>query len=242
MEALFTTDMKCQSCLSKVAPWLDGEPVVEDWEADLTDSRKLLRIQLTDLAHSQQVVETVAKAGFSASLVDKNLEPETDTPFKLSTYKPLLLVLTYVLGATILAESIHGDFQWHRAMSDFMGFFFLGFAFFKLLNIEGFTNAFATYDIIAKRSRIYALLYPGIEVTLGLSFVTETFLFTANLTTVVIMALGLVGVVSAVRQKRPIQCACLGNIFNLPMSAVTIVENSVMLVMAAAMLVLGTFG
>lgn len=239
MEAVFSTNMKCQSCLSKVAAVLDGEPGVQTWDADLSDSRKLLRVQLDESADTQEVIDAVDRAGFSAKILDESKDFETtDKPaFAISTYKPLLLVLAYVVGATVFAESLHASFDWQRAMSYFMGFFFLGFAFFKLLNIEGFSDAFATYDIIARHSRLYALLYPWIEVTLGLLFVTSTFLLAANLVTAIIMAVGLIGVISAVRQKRAIQCACLGTVFNLPMSVVTIIENSVMLVMAGMMLV-----
>ena len=58
----------------------------------------------------------------------------------------------------------------------------------------------------------------------------------ANILTAVIMSVGLIGVIAAVRKKQTIQCACLGTAFNLPMSVVTIIENSVMLAMALAML------
>ena len=122
-------------------------------------------------------------------------------------------------------------------MTYFMGFFFLGFAFFKLLNISKFADAFSTYDIVAKRSRIYALAYPWIEVGLGLMFITGTWLLAANVITAAVMSVGLIGVISAVRKKQAIQCACLGTAFNLPMSVVTIIENSVMIAMAIAMLV-----
>ncbi|QEG35816.1 heavy-metal-associated domain-containing protein [Bythopirellula goksoeyrii] len=239
MEAVFSTNMKCESCLSKVAAVLDGAPGVQKWNADLSDSRKLLRVQLDESADTQQVIDAVDRAGFSAKILDESKEVEIpDKPaFTISSYKPLLLVLVYVVGATVLTESLHASFAWQRAMSYFMGFFFLGFAFFKLLNIEGFADAFATYDIIARHSRLYSLIYPWIEVTLGLLFVTSTYLFAANLATAIIMAVGLIGVISAVRQKRAIQCACLGTVFNLPMSVVTIVENSVMVAMAGLMLV-----
>jgi len=99
-----------------------------------------------------------------------------------------------------------------------------------------FADAFSAYDIVAKRSRRYALLYPRIEVGLGLLFVTGTWLLAAKFATAIVMSIGLVGVVAAVRKKPTIQCACLGTAFNLPRSVVTIIENSVMIVMALAML------
>ena len=46
------------------------------------------------------------------------------------------------------------------------------------------------------------------------------------------------GVIQAVANKTQIQCACLGTVFKLPMSTVTIVEDVGMVLMAAAMLAL----
>jgi hypothetical protein len=39
--------------------------------------------------------------------------------------------------------------------------------------------------------------------------------------------------------KQTIQCACLGDVFNLPMTTVTIIEDLAMVVMAAVMLAMG---
>ena len=50
------------------------------------------------------------------------------------------------------------------------------------------------------------------------------------------MFVGLIGVSKSVIQKSKIQCACLGTVFNLPMSYITIIENGIMLSMALFML------
>ena len=240
MEAVFTTNLRCESCLQAIGPLLDSEPGIEKWAVDLADKRKFLTVDVAKAQQTSRVVEILEQAGYSASLVQDSPEQEekSSDAFSLSTYKPLLLVVTYVLGATLLAESIHGNLQWARAMSYFMGFFFLGFAFFKLLDIPSFADAFATYDIIAKRSRGYALLYPWIEVGLGLLFVAGIAPLLTNVVTAIVMTTGLVGVVAALRKKQTIQCACLGTAFNLPMSVVTVVENSVMIAMALSMLLM----
>lgn len=247
MEAVFSTDLRCEKCLRTIGPVLDAERGVRDWEADLADPRKLLRVQLDALDQVPQVQELLTEAGYSSTLLSefeaaepKSIEHQSPeaSGVSLASYKPLLLVVAYVLGATVLAESIHGEFDWRRAMSYFMGFFFLGFAFFKLLGVTAFADAFSTYDIIAKRSRGYALAYPYIELALGLLFVTRTSPVLASALTAVVMGVGLVGVVAAVRKKQAIQCACLGTVFNLPMTVVTIVENSTMIAMAVVMLVL----
>ncbi len=245
MQATFTTSMTCGSCVSKVKPYLDSDTSIQSWKADLKDPRKLLRLELADNAQSDSIAKLIEKAGFAATLIDEtpvavqSVEAaDNKQRFQLGTYKPLFIVVSYIIGVSVLFELSQESWLWERFMSNFMGFFFLAFAFFKLLDISKFADAFATYDIIARRSRAYALAYPWIELSLGLLFVTRTMPLLSNLATAIIMSIGLVGVVSAVRKKQAIQCACLGTAFNLPMSMVTIVENSVMIVMAIAMLLM----
>ncbi|MEQ8847188.1 MauE/DoxX family redox-associated membrane protein [Botrimarina sp.] len=265
MDATYSTSMKCQSCLTKVGPKLDAEPTVERWSADLDDQRKLLRVSTANGADPDVVVGLLDEAGFSAQRIDgaQPADPsttaqtteadggptrqeshhhagageESPSALRLANYKPLALVLAYVLGAAGLTEAAHPGFDPMRAMSYFMGYFFIGFAFFKLLDIPAFADAFGRYDIVAKRSRAYALWYPWIELGLGLLYVSLAAPVVANTLTIVVMLVGLVGVVRTVRSGQTIQCACLGTVFNLPMSVVTIVENSAMALMAAGMLV-----
>ena len=59
-----------------------------------------------------------------------------------------------------------------------------------------------------------------------------------HLVTILVMGFSAVGVIQAVANKTQIQCACLGTVFKLPMSTVTIVEDVGMVLMAAAMLAL----
>ncbi|NCU04658.1 MAG: heavy-metal-associated domain-containing protein, partial [Chitinophagaceae bacterium] len=42
----------------------------------------------------------------------------------------------------------------------------------------------------------------------------------------------------SVLNKRKIRCACLGAVFNLPMSTITIIEDGLMIIMSIAMLFL----
>jgi hypothetical protein len=246
MQQTYETNLRCQKCLATIGPLLDAEEGVLDWSVDLDVATKPLTVELAAAADGDRVVELLAGAGYKATPVNRTHGQSTDATqpvssdaeksFELSNYKPLLLAIAYVVGATAVAESIHGSFDWPRAMNYFMGFFFLGFAFFKLLDIPAFADSFSSYDVVAKRSRAYALAYPWIELALGVLFVSGTLPIVANGVTAAIMGVGLVGVAGAVFRKQTIQCACLGTVFNLPMSVVTIVENSVMLAMAIAML------
>lgn len=239
MKLTLKTNLNCQKCVSSVRPLLDSQSEIRSWNVDTSLPDKLLTIEASPELDSAVVVDLVRQAGYIAQPIGGEspglpvVDPETSRkPFVWSTYRPLALVLTYVAGLTLLLEYLQAGIDPHRAMRAFMGFFFLGFAFFKLLDVGKFADAFSTYDIVAKRSRAYAVGYPWIEVCLGLAFLLNVTPIVTNLATVALMGVGLVGVVAAVRKRQAIQCACLGTAFNLPMSVVTIVENSAMITMA----------
>jgi hypothetical protein len=46
-------------------------------------------------------------------------------------------------------------------------------------------------------------------------------------------------VIQSLLNKRKIRCACLGTVFNLPMSTVTLVEDGLMVAMAAFAILAG---
>lgn len=190
--------------------------------------------------HGQQTVvhgavkNTVATAQF-ADLPNATIAADLAEP-SATTYKPLLIILGYLLGITALVEFRAGSFDPMRAMGVFMAGFFLTFSFFKLLDIPGFASSYRMYDVVAKRWPTYGTVYPFIELLLGIAYLTAWNPLVTNLFTLVVMGISLVGVVQSVLDKRKIRCACLGSVFNLPMTTVTIVEDSLMIVMAAAML------
>src|SRR5262249_5779920 len=146
-------------------------------------------------------------------------------------------ILLYLLAVVGVIEWSHGGFVWERAMTHFMAGFFLAFSFFKLLNLSAFADSYSMYDIVAQRSRAYALAYPFIELGLGLAYLSQGQPFAVNLVTLIVMGVSAVGVVQSLMSKRKIRCACLGAVFNLPMSTVTLVEDLLMAGMAAWMLV-----
>lgn len=238
MNATFETNMKCESCYKKVESIFDNLSGVVKWESDLSHPNKLLKVAVTDETLTEEIINSLADVGIDAKL-RRDSTNSNSTPFQLSKYKPLFLILVYVVGVSFLFEYAGNDWSWISFSRKFMGFFFFAFAFFKLLDVSKFADAFAMYDLLAMRSRIYGLAYPWVEVSLGIMFVTGTFLFAANLITITIMSFGLIGVMSAVRKKQSIQCACLGTVFDLPMSRITIIENSAMIICALVMLVNG---
>ena len=154
-------------------------------------------------------------------------------------FTPLVLIL---LGIAVLSAAkyfLTGGSGIRDAMIDFMGMFFVIFGGFKLLDVKGFADAYATYDLIARKSRIYALAYPFIEVALGVAFLGRWNVRPMNWVTLIIMSVGSVGVAKALAKKQKIQCACLGTKIKLPMTKVTLIEDVTMALMALVMLTFG---
>lgn len=156
----------------------------------------------------------------------------------IGTYKPLIIIISFITGVTLLAQYPFTDFSWMLWMRHFMAGFFLVFAFFKLLNIEGFANSYQMYDIVAAKWRPWGYIYPFVELSLGILYLINIAPFTTNLVTVIVLGISSIGVIKSNLDKRKIKCACLGDVFNLPMSTVTIIEDLTMVAMAAVMLFL----
>jgi hypothetical protein len=153
------------------------------------------------------------------------------------TYKPILLIFGYILGITLLIETYHDGFNWSNWMNNFMAGFFLVFSFFKMLNLKGFAESYFSYDVIARRWMGWGYVYAFIELALGLAFLFHFEPLLTNAVTLIVMSVSIIGVLQSVLNKRKIKCACLGAVFNLPMSTVTIVEDALMIVMSGIMLI-----
>lgn len=142
-------------------------------------------------------------------------------------------IIAGILIITTLLNSYFGQSltDWLRY---FMGTFFVVFAVFKLLDLNGFVMSFIGYDIIAKRSMLYARLYPFIELALGLCYLFNY--GNVDWAALVIMAVGAMGVAQQLLRRSKIKCACLGTYVKLPLTTVSLVEDLTMGAMAAYMI------
>lgn len=154
----------------------------------------------------------------------------------LATYKPILLIFGYITTVAIITATQHNSFDWMHGMNIFMAGFFLTFSFFKMLDLKGFAESYAMYDIVAKKVKAWGFIYAFIELALGIAYATGFQPLLTNIVTFIVMSISIIGVLQAVFNKRKIQCACLGAVFNLPMSTVTIIEDALMMSMSAGML------
>jgi len=61
-------------------------------------------------------------------------------------------------------------------------------------------------------------------------------IFSTIIITISMLGITSFGVAKALFQKRDIKCACLGTALQLPMTKATLIENSVMIIMAVSLL------
>ena len=224
--------MHCMGCVNKVHQALVSHDYISEADVNLEKSR--VKLNMTDLLQLQEIKSSLKNVGEYEVL---ELQDQTNTKkSKLSTYKPLLLVIGFVLLVSLLS-SFKTSFHLMNWMTNFMGGFFIAFSFFKFLDLNGFSNSFATYDIIAKKWKGYGKIYPFIELGLGVAYLLALQSAITNIICILILSASTIGVIKAVWSKKQIQCACLGTVFNLPMSTVTIIENFTMISMAIISLI-----
>lgn len=226
------TGMTCGGCEAKV-------------KSSLTTVENVTAIEVSKETNSATITmdKHIALFDFQKVLNPKyqisainNIGIEAEEKTWIEIYKPILLIFFYISLVTILIQFKNINFNWMEAMQHFMAGFFLVFSFFKLLNIKGFAESYVMYDVIAKKIPIWGYLYAVIELGLGIGYLVNFNPLLINSITFIVMFISIIGVLQSVLNKRKIQCACLGAIFNLPMSTVTIIEDGLMIAMSGLMI------
>lgn len=157
------------------------------------------------------------------------------------TYWPLILIIGLISLVTVLVslnDLKNGRFMPAVTMSYFMAGFFIVFSGFKLLDLKGFADGYSTYDLLARRWYKYGYIYPLLELSLGLMYLTQTNLYWVNIATIVVMGFSGLGVLESLSKKRKFVCACLGTIIKVPLTTVTLIEDFGMVAMALVMLLM----
>ncbi len=226
------TGMTCGNCVAKVRSALLMVPFVTEVEV----SKELSSTTITMDKHiSLNVFQSALDAKYQITeLSHSEMTEQAKSWFE--TYKPVLLIFIYISSSTLLIQFTNSFFDWMQWMQHFMAAFFLVFSFFKLLNLKGFAESYQMYDIVARRFKGWAFIYPFIELALGLAFLLNFNFVLTNSVTFMVMGISIIGVLQSVLNKKQIQCACLGAVFNLPMSTITIIEDLLMIGMSAWML------
>jgi len=223
METYAISGMTCAACARKVTTALQS--VAPGAAVTLDPPRAVLGGLSVAAANA-----TLAGIGNYRIAPIARPTPAAQALATIGPYYPLLLVIGLIAVAALAGRN------W---MMGFMAGFYLVFGAFKLLDVPAFAAAYARYDVIARRVPAWGYAYPFIEVAIGFAFLFYVQMGLATWAALILSLIGAVGVIQSVQRRETIPCACLGTVFNLPMSTVTIVENLGMAAMAAWMLTVG---
>jgi cation transport ATPase len=235
------TGMTCAGCQYKVQHLLSQVDYVKEANVDLgkgevtVDMDQHIATPTLQAALKEYPKYQLTDAPAVASPISGDTAQEEPKAW-FETYKPIVLIFGYITLVSVIAGSTLIGFNELLAMRVFMAGFFLVFSFFKMLNLDAFADSYAMYDVIARRFKSWGYLYALIELALGIAYAADFNPVATNIVTLVVMSVSIIGVLQTVLNKRAIQCACLGGVFNLPMSTVTIIEDGLMILMSALML------
>ncbi|MEY3239106.1 MAG: hypothetical protein RIR11_544 [Bacteroidota bacterium] len=238
------SNITCGGCIAKVTGLLEKLPNVTAVSVNLEGQAQITMSSHITTADLQAALVDYPKYQLSEKSVVMPLKPalvaeDDEVRGFFETYKPILLILGYILLVTMAVQFNSPSFDWMQWMQHFMAGFFLIFSFFKLLNLKGFAESYAMYDVLAKKMPTWGYVYAFVELGLGIAYLVGYNPLITNAVTIVVMSISIVGVLQSVLNKKKIQCACLGTVFNLPMSTVTIIEDALMIAMSGAMLLFG---
>jgi cation transport ATPase len=230
------TGMTCANCEAKVKSAFLSLPDIES--AEVSKATGTATITMTKHIALSELQKAIGEKGNYKITAEHHSEATEQAKSWLETYKPILLIFAYITSITLLVQFNNHHFMPMQWMQHFMAGFFLTFSFFKLLNLSGFAESYAMYDVIAKRIPVWGYIYAFTELALGIAYLTNFNPLITNAVTFIVMSVSIIGVLQSVMNKKKIQCACLGAVFNLPMSTVTIIEDALMIAMSGAMILL----
>ena len=144
------------------------------------------------------------------------------------SYTPVIAVFSSA-GLMALATSM--------GLTGFMGFSLSLLATLKLMDMNSFAESFAKYDLITKKVKPYAKIYPFAELAIALGFLSGVAPLATGITSLFVGVSGGISVIKAVYiDKLALNCACVGGNSKAPLGIVSFTENAIMAVMGAALI------
>lgn len=158
---------------------------------------------------------------------------------KAVTYQPVIAVFGMAaLMALAASWAAFGTVVTVRAGEWFIAISMCILAILKLRDLEGFSNMFLGYDLLAQRVVRYAYVYPFAEALAGVLMIAGALMWLSIPVALFIGSIGAISVFKAVYiDNRELKCACVGGDSNVPLGFISLTENLMMVAMAIWMLV-----
>lgn len=151
-----------------------------------------------------------------------------------TSYTPVVVVFAVAAAlAMAVSHAVFADATTLRAAEWFVGFAMTILAMLKLQDVERFSTMFLNYDLLAKRWVPYGYVYPFAEAGAGVLMAAHALDWLSIPVALFIGTVGAVSVFYAVYvQKRELKCACVGGSSRVPLGAVSLSENALMVAMS----------
>jgi glutaredoxin len=154
------------------------------------------------------------------------------------TYRPIIALFGMAFFMALAMQwGMHGALSAIGVIAAFGAISMCLLALQKLRDLEAFTSTFLIYDLLARRWVPYAYIYPFLEGFAGVLMLAMLWSWASGPIAIFIGAIGGWSVYRAVYiEKRELKCACVGGNSNVPLGAVSLLENVGMVAMGVWML------
>lgn len=207
------------------------------------DDRWLRTREQTDAFKAEQGVKTTPQVFIEGRRIGGYDELRRHFGLKVrapdeTTYTPVLAVFAVTaLMAVALSHAATGAVLTVRAGEWFISLSMMALAMLKLQDLERFSTMFLNYDLLARRWVPYGKVYPFAELGAGALMTAGALTWLSAPVALFIGGIGAASVIKAVYvDRRELKCACVGGNSNVPLGALSLTENLMMIAMAVWML------
>ena len=167
------------------------------------------------------------RIGGYTDLAEK-LDVEVESEEEETSYVPVIAVFS-TAGLLALATTM--------GITGFMGYSLSLLATLKLMDVESFAKGFEKYDLITRRIKPYAKVYPFAELAIALGFLSGVAPIATGIASLAIGISGGISVFKAVYiDKLDLNCACVGGDSRTPLGIISFAENAIMAIMGGVLL------
>lgn len=152
------------------------------------------------------------------------------------TYKKFYYVLAGILVVSSLLTFIRG-IELQRFIADFMAVFFITFAAFKFIDIEGFAHAYRSYDLLAQRIRPWGYAFPFLEAFMGFWYLLSEAPNNLNILAILVTGTAVYAASKEIKKKSRFAHTYYDGLIRLPLARVGLLENATMFILAILLLV-----
>jgi hypothetical protein len=167
------------------------------------------------------------------------LHATDDHIYSEDTGKEYLKFIGVIFGLLLLSLVLTFGRGWgiKYVWEDFIAVFLIISAAYKMFRLEVFSTIYRTYDVIAVRYRVWAYLFPFVELALGGSYLLSNGSFVLYVITLLVTSVSIFSFLKRPSHRSHVQYACLDHTIQLPLATISFVEGVIIFVLAAIMLI-----